>query len=267
MQVVGLFDEINIDWTENENSEGLSIELTTNKFFLPTDSKNLAYRAALLMNEAAEKKGFLKIEINKKIPVAAGLGGGSGNAAAVIVGLNRIWKLGLTTKKLCEIGSRIGADVAFMVLTENTKYTAARGIGVGEVLTPLKNGVDAKFVLAKPTFGVSTAEVFKGIDEIVLTSRPDTEKLIRALEIKNQEQAFECMDNVLEQYTLVNYPIVKELKEILSQTDGVRKVMMSGSGPTVYGIYDSLAEAKAACFKMRACGFEAFWADSVRRNK
>ena len=265
MQQVSLYDEINIRW-EPTPGQKLEIIVSNSKPYLPTDERNLAYKSALLMAEHAEEfngerpEGTLRIHINKRIPVAAGLGGGSGNAAAVMIGLNRLWGMRLDTRRLCDIGIPLGADVPFCVLVQNSRYTCALGTGIGEVLTPIKRGMDKHIVLAKPAFGVSTKEVFREIDSCPPKERPETDALVDGLCRGNMSRVYCNMVNVLESYTLKKYPEVQALKERLSAAGGAKKVLMSGSGPTVIGIYNHYGAARRACLEMRSQGYEAYWA-------
>ena len=265
MQQVSLHDEINIRWEPYQGQE-FGIAVSNSKPYLPTDSRNLAYRAALIMAEQAERLlgekpvGTVRIHINKRIPVAAGLGGGSGNAAAVMIGLNRLWRLRLDTRSLCRLGTPLGADVPFCVLVQNSRYTCAMGTGIGDVLTPIKKGMDKHIVLAKPAFGVSTGEVFREIDSCPPKERPDSEALLAGLQLGNMGKVYRNMINVLESYTLKKYPEVQKLKERLVAAGGAKKVLMSGSGPTVIGIYNHYGAARRACLEMRGQGYEAYWA-------
>lgn len=265
MQQVSLHDEINIRWEPYQGQE-FGIAVSNSKPYLPTDSRNLAYRAALIMAEQAERLlgekpvGTVRIHINKRIPVAAGLGGGSGNAAAVMIGLNRLWRLRLDTRSLCRLGTPLGADVPFCVLVQNSRYTCAMGTGIGDVLTPIKKGMDKHIVLAKPAFGVSTGEVFREIDSCPPEERPDIEALLAGLQLGNMGKVYRNMINVLESYTLKKYPEVQKLKERLAAAGGAKKVLMSGSGPTVIGIYNHYGAARRACLEMRGQGYEAYWA-------
>lgn len=263
MQQISLFDIIDISW-EEADTEQLNISISANKKYLPTDERNLAYKAAVLMNEEARKKGRLSIGIEKRIPVAAGLAGGSGNAAAVIIALNRLWKLGKDTRELCEIGGKLGADIPFMILVQNSRYTCALGEGTGERLTPLRNQLNMYFTLSKPKFGVSTREVYAGIDSVEY-EHPDTAGLIDALDERDEEKIFTLMANVLEAYTLRAYPKVEKLKKTVLKTDGVKFAMMSGSGPTVIGFYDNFNDAKNAAEKLRGVGYESYYAGAMKR--
>lgn len=270
MQQVSLSDDIDIDWQEDNSSKQLNIDLKTNKPYLPTDERNLAYKAVLLMEKHAmemgcTKYGSLSIRITKRIPVAAGLAGGSGNGAAVIIGLNRLWGLKLDTKELCDIGAELGSDVPFMVLIQNSRYTCAVGTGRGERLTPISRDLDMCFLLAKPRFGVSTKEVYQGIDSMGELPHPDSDKLAEALKEGDREGALSMMGNVLEAYTLNAYPEVKKLKDMIAETEGVRLAMMSGSGPTVIGFCENITDAKKAASKFRELGYDSFYAGNMRR--
>jgi len=261
MQQVSLYDEIRLSWEKTGDSD-LEIIITNSKPYLPSDQRNLAYKAALAMKEYVDFGGILRIDIQKRIPVAAGLGGGSGNAAAVLIGLNRLWGTGFDTRKLCQIGAPLGADVPFCVLVQNSRYTCALGEGIGDELTPVKSSLEKYFVLAKPAFGVSTKEVFRGIDECNIPARPDKDALLAGLAARDYEKVYDNMINVLEYYTLDKYQEVQHLKEKISRTQKVRKVLMSGSGPTVLGVYDRYSDAKKACLEIRQQGYEAYWLTS-----
>ena len=270
MQQISLYDELDIRWQEDAESGQLKIELKTNRPYLPTDERNLAYKAVLLMEKHAASLGMMKygsssIDIMKRIPVAAGLAGGSGNGAAVMIALNRLWELGLDTRKLCAIGAELGSDVPFMILTQNSRYTCAMGRGRGEELTPISKDLDMSFLLAKPRFGVSTKEVYRGIDEAGELDHPDGEKLTEALLKGDTEAALKEMGNVLEAYTLKAYPDVRELKELIAGTEGVRLAMMSGSGPTVIGFCENIADAKHAARKFKELGYDSYFAGNMRR--
>ncbi len=272
MQRVSLADLIQLRWQEEHRDAGkepVQITVTTTKPYLPTDRRNLVYRAAEAMIAQAQQcgavpQGRLHIHIEKRIPVAAGLGGGSSNCAAVLIALNRLWRLHRNTRKLCAIAETLGSDIPFCVLVQNTSYRCAWGTGRGEELHALRRGLRKYLVLAKPAFGVSTREVFAGIDACEIPTHPDLAQLKRALRQRDDEIVYQNMINVLENYTLPHYPRVRALKDRIAATDGVRKVLMSGSGPTVIGFYDSYRMAKQACTEIRKAGFEAYWADTIR---
>lgn len=263
MQQIRLADNIYIKWNETD-CEGISVSLTTSKPYLPTDERNLAYRAAILMSQYAKVSGKLNIRIEKKIPVAAGLGGGSSNAAAVMVELNRLWHTGFNTRELCEISKPLGADVPFLVLTHNTEYECAMCTGVGDELKALRYGMRSYIVLAKPAFGISTKEVFQNIDKYEIGKRPNGKALIYALKHKKNSDLFDNMVNVLEEYTLNSHPAVADLKKKIGQTAGVKAVLMSGSGPTVFGVFDTRSAARNSCMLLRAEGYEAYWTQTMK---
>lgn len=272
MQQILLCDEVDLKWKETE--EPFTIQLKTNKAFLPTDEKNLAYKAALLMKEVkgAPQSGSLEINIKKRIPVAAGLAGGSSNGAAVIHGLNQLWGLNLSVKELCETGAALGSDVPFCIMgqaAENPNLKdffegdslachCALATGTGTDLKPVK-GLKSHLVLTKPPISVSTAEVYKGIDNEVIPERPDTEKLLSALEKNDRETLVKNMINVLENYTLKRYSIVNYSKEKMRSLCGKNGVLMSGSGPTVFGLCDSVSRAQEICEIMQEENRESFW--------
>lgn len=268
MQSVSLCDRLSFKWAENKSGQ-LEIKVKTNKPYLPRDQRNLAYKGILFMAEKAaelrgkEPSGIMEIHIKKHIPVAAGLAGGSGNGAAALIAANKLWRLKLNNRQLCTIGEKMGADVPFCILAQNTHYKCAVGTGAGEKLQPLHKGLQKHVLLAKPAFGVSTKEVFAGIDQCDIRKRPDIKKLVHALNQGKAEGVYPQMVNVLECYTLQAYPQVYKLKELMGETGGVRKVLMSGSGPTVIGIYDTYREARKACLELRKEGYEAYWADTV----
>ena len=262
MHKISLCDDVVIKWTSLPQ-DSIDINLTCNKRFLPTDERNLAYKAAKLMIDAFGDKiggGQVDIHIEKHLPVAAGLAGGSGNGAAVLIGLNRLWELGLDTKRLCDMGAALGADVPFCILIQNTKYKCALCEGTGTELTPIKSKFKKAVLLVKPSFGVSTKEVYQGIDDCHIEDRPDTKALVQAMKEENQEIIYENMVNVLEEYTLKAYEDVQKIKDKIKAETTAEKVLMTGSGPTVFATFDSLATAKKACYRMRKQGYEAYWA-------
>lgn len=267
MQRISLFDRIKITWEPSDDSQ-VSIKVETNKSYLPTDERNLAYKAAQIMAEHYGEKsggGLVSIYITKNLPVAAGLAGGSGNGAAVLIGLNRLWNLGLSTRALCRLGELLGSDVPFCVLVQNTHYDASLAEGRGEILTPIKKPMKKHLVLAKPAFGVSTKEVYQGIDNYDIELRPDSQALIGGLKSKDYELVYRNMVNVLELYTLDNYEPVAKLKKLFEEKTAAEKVLMSGSGPTVFAVYDSEIAARKACEVMRNMRYEAYWANTVGR--
>lgn len=265
MQKIYLYDEVNVKWTSLPQEE-IEISLACNKSFLPTDDRNLAYKGAKLMADTFGDKvggGKIDIYIEKHLPVAAGLAGGSGNGAALLVALNRLWNLKQDTKKLCELGSKLGADVPFCLLIQNTKYTSALCEGTGTELTPLKSRFKKAVLLVKPAFGVSTKEVYIGIDKCQIEERPDTQALVAALKKQDDVVIYNNMINVLEEYTLKEYPEVQSIKDMIKTETNAEKVLMTGSGPTVFAIFEKKADAQEACTRIRKQGYEAYWAMTI----
>lgn len=275
MQRISLYDRIHMIWEPKETPDGtVQISIRTNRPYLPVDERNLAFKAARLMEQrygrqaglaGAGRGGSLRISIVKNLPVAAGLAGGSANGAAVLIGLNRLWRLGLDTRKLCRLGGELGSDVPFCILVQNTRYRAALATGRGEVLQPLRRSMRKYIVLAKPPFGVSTKEVFRHIDEYEISEHPDSQALIHGLAEGNDREIYQNMVNVLELYTLDRYEPVRKLKDIFASQTPAEKVLMSGSGPTVFGVYPSEKEARRACETIRRLRYEAYWASTDGR--
>ncbi len=262
MQKISLHDYVNVKWTSLPQEE-IEINLTCNKAYLPTDERNLAYRGAKLMADTFGDKvggGVIDIHIEKRLPVAAGLAGGSGNGSALLVALNRLWNLKQDTKSLCELGAQLGADVPFCLLIQNTKYGCALCEGTGTELTPLKSKFKKAVLLVKPSFGVSTKEVYQGIDECVIENRPNTPELVEAIKNHDDEAVYKNMINVLEEYTLKEYEEVQKIKDKIAAETVAEKVLMTGSGPTVFALFGKLSEAQKACREMRKAGYEAYWA-------
>ena len=177
--------------------------------------------------------------------------------------LNKLWGLGLNARTLCQLGADLGADVPFCVLTQNTRYGCALGEGTGTQLTPVKARFKKAMLLVKPPFGVSTKEVYQGIDDCFIEERPDTKGLIDALTGGDKEIVYANMINVLEAYTLEKYSEVKALKEAIQRETIAEKVLMTGSGPTLFALFSEMKQAKDACQKMREKGYEAYWAKTL----
>ena len=279
MQQILLCDEVAMRWTpaEADGAAGpntLQINLKTNRSYLPTDERNLAYQAALVMRDVAENApaGTLDINIKKRIPVAAGLAGGSGNGAAVLHGLNVLWGLDLSLQQLCDAGAKLGSDVPFCVMGQAAENEAlkdrfagdplachcALATGTGTDLVPLK-GLKSHIVLSKPPISVSTAKAYQGIDNIEIKTRPDTAELIEGLKTRDLSRIEKNMVNVLENYTLMEYPTVVYTKNKMQELCGERAVLMSGSGPSVYGLTDSIRQSRSICDEMLKLNRESFW--------
>ena len=240
MQTVYLYDLITL-----KKKEEPGIELTTNLSFLPVNENNLAYRAAKLLMDEFGLPGGLLIRLEKHIPVAAGMAGGSSNAAAVLYGMNRLFSLGLTEKELMERGVTLGADVPYCILRGTVLAE-----GIGEILTPLPPMPRCQILLAKPPVNVSTRMVYEKLDACQIVNHPDIDGLIRGLQDQDLGKVASSMGNVLEEVTIGEYPVIDEIKRIMRES-GALNAMMSGSGPTVFGIYADRAKARAAAARIR----------------
>ncbi len=240
MQTVYLYDLITL-----EKKEEPGIELATNLSFLPVNENNLAYRAAKLLMDEFHIPGGLRIELEKHIPVAAGMAGGSSNAAAVLYGMNRLFSLGLTEKELMERGVTLGADVPYCILRGTVLAE-----GIGEILTPLPPMPRCQILLAKPPINVSTKMVYEKVDSCQIGEHPDIDGLINGLKEQDLEKVASSMGNVLEKVTIEEYPVIDEIKQVMKE-NGALNAMMSGSGPTVFGIYADRAKARAAAARIR----------------
>lgn len=274
MQQILLCDDMLIRWRDDPDLPDIRISVSTNRHYLPTDQRNLAYKAAMLMAESFgdRRHGRIIIDIKKRIPVAAGLAGGSSNAAAVLHGLNMLWELGLSVSELCKLGEKLGSDVPFCIMGQaaadhTLKYAfsgdtlachCARATGTGTSLEPIR-GLKHHLVLSKPPVSVSTAEAYKGIDSIQIDMHPDTDQMVKGLKDANPEQVKKNMINVLENFTLKRYPIVMYTKDKMQTLCDPGCVLMSGSGPTVFGLCRSIGQSKKICTEMLKQNSESFW--------
>jgi 4-diphosphocytidyl-2-C-methyl-D-erythritol kinase len=233
MQTIDLYDIIKI--TENDIDE---ININSNSLDIPLNKNNIVYKAAELLKDRFNIKSGLDIFIQKNIPVAAGMAGGSCNAAAVLVGLNKLWNLNLSEKQLQEIGLTLGADVPFCI---SGKTALAQGIG--EELTYIKGlPKDASILICKPNLFVSTKDVYQGLDLDNIKDRPDNKLLIKCLEEGNIKVLSENMVNVLENVTSKMHEEILDIERIMMDNNALGS-MMSGSGPTVFGIFEKEEDA------------------------
>ncbi|MDA7028387.1 4-(cytidine 5'-diphospho)-2-C-methyl-D-erythritol kinase [Bacillus sp. CLL-7-23] len=205
------------------------VVVSSHNRFVPDDQRNLAYQAAALMKKRFGIKKGVSISITKVIPVAAGLAGGSSDAAAVFRGLNRLWKMNLSLKELAELGAEIGSDVSFCVYGGTALAT-----GRGEKISLIEAPPHCWVVLAKPTLGISTAEVYKQL-KLDQVEHPDVKGMISAIKDKNFQKMCNKLGNVLESVTLKHHPEVAMIKNQMKRF-GADAVLMSGSGPTVFGL-------------------------------
>ena len=236
MQMINLYDKITL---RKKTEPGITV--TTNLAYLPVNEDNLVYRAAKLLMDEFQVDGGLEIELQKYIPVAAGMAGGSTDAAAVMVGVNRIFQLGLNKKQLMERGVKIGADVPFCIMRGT-----ALAEGIGEELTPLPAMPHCSLVIAKPKIHVSTKFVYGNLKVRELTEHPDIDGQVQALRENDLEQLVARMGNVLETVTIPAYPVIDEIKHTMMKY-GAMGAMMSGSGPTVFGIFEKEDKAQEVC--------------------
>lgn len=206
-----------------------TIQIISHNRFVPDDQRNLAYQAALLLKKRYGVKKGVSIAITKVIPVAAGLAGGSSDAAAALRGLNRLWKLGLSLDELAELGAEIGSDVSFCVYG-GTALATGRGEKIQHIDTPPHCWV----VLAKPTIGVSTADVYRNL-KLDSVKHPDVDGMVEGIKEQDFDKICGLLGNVLEDVTLNMYPEVANIKDQMKRF-GADAVLMSGSGPTVFGL-------------------------------
>lgn len=240
MQTIRMYDQIML--TEQKEP---GIKVKTNVSFLPVNEDNLVYKAAKLLMDEFQVTSGVEIDLRKFIPTAAGMGGGSSDAAAVLVGVNRMFKLGLSKQQLMERSVAIGADVPFCVLRGT-----ALAEGIGEVLTPLPPLPKCFVLIAKPPINVSTKFVYTNLRANELTWHPDIDGQIQALRDGDLEEICRKMGNVLENVTIPAYPIISTIKEKMLQCGAVN-AMMSGSGPTVFGIFSEREQAEKAAELLR----------------
>jgi len=228
-----------VDLADRLEMEPLSrdqIIISSQVGYIPLDEKNLAFQAAQLIKERYGVKQGVYIHLDKKIPVAAGLAGGSSDAAATLRGLNRLWQLGISEQELCQLGAELGSDVPFCV-TGGTALATGRG----EKLERIANPPQCWVVLAKPPINVSTADVYGRFRVNKVDQHPSVSDMISALEAGSFSSMCNSLGNVLEQVTLNLYPEVRQLKESMIRL-GADGVLMSGSGPTVFGLVSKQAK-------------------------
>lgn len=226
MQTIGIYDRLIITRIPEED-----IRIKSNLFFLPVNENNLIYKAAKLLKDSFGFAGGVEIDLNKFIPVSAGLAGGSTDAASTLFGLNRLFDLGLSTKELMELGVSIGADVPYCVMRGT-----ALAEGIGEKLTALPPLPRCWILIAKPPINVSTKLVYESLDMNGVDRHPDIEGLIDAIKRQDINGVCSLMGNVLENVTVPLYPVIESIKNDMMD-NGAINAMMSGSGPTVFGIF------------------------------
>ncbi|MEH7084902.1 4-(cytidine 5'-diphospho)-2-C-methyl-D-erythritol kinase [Neobacillus drentensis] len=224
MTTIDLADRVELELLNEDK-----IHILSHNRYVPDDQRNLAFQAAQLLKDRFHVKQGVMISIEKTIPVAAGLAGGSSDAAATLRGLNKLWNLGLTMDELAELGSEIGSDVSFCVYGGT-----ALAKGRGEIITQIPAPPTCWVILAKPFIGVSTAEVYRRL-AINETVHPNIAGMIEAIHEHDYQKVCSNVGNVLEEVTLNLHPEVALIKEQMKRF-GADAVLMSGSGPTVFGI-------------------------------
>ena len=243
MQTISLGDELEL---RKEKQPG--IQVMTNLHYLPTNENNLVYQAAQLLMKEFHIENGISIRLEKRIPVAAGMAGGSSDAAAVLWGMNQMYGLGLSKKDLMERGVRLGADVPYCVLRGT-----ALAEGIGERLKTLPPMPRCYILLAKPGLSVSTRFVYENLhaNDLQPEQHPDVDAMIGALKEKDLKLIVSRMGNILELVTIPAHPVIEEIKKCMVEA-GALGAMMSGSGPTVFGVFEDQAKARKAYHAMRA---------------
>ena len=242
MQSIDVCDELSFEKITDEK-----IILSMNKELpdkIPVE-KNLVYKAAKLMKETFDIKGGFKIHLEKNIPAAAGLAGGSSDCAATLIGINELCKLNLDTESLCKIGVKLGADVPFCI-----KKGTMLAEGIGEILTPLTPLSGVPLVLIKPNISISTVYVYQHLNLNGLDHHPDNKAMISYIANKDIKKIADSLSNVLETVTVPENPIIDELKHYLTENGAIGS-LMSGSGPTTFGIFENVETAKEAYDKAK----------------
>lgn len=233
MQTVGIYDVLTFTAAQS------GIRITTDSGELPVGEDNLIYRAARLLMEMYNMSAGVDIHLEKHIPIAAGMAGGSSDAAATLLGLNELFALGASDEQLRQLGVRIGADVPYCIMGGTVLAE-----GIGELLTPLPSAPQCVLLIAKPDIQVSTKYVYEHLDAGNSWQHPDIDGMRRAVENGDLSGVIARLGNVLETVTIEAYPVIDRIKREMVSA-GAMGSLMSGSGPTVFGIYDSREQAQA----------------------
>jgi len=231
MQTISLADEVILT-----PSSGVAIQ--TNMPYIPNDDRNIAYRAAKLFFEKARISGGVDIKINKKIPVGAGMGGGSSNAATVLYGLNAMHKSPFSKSQLEEIGLKLGADVPYFFTKGCCLAT-----GLGEALTPIKSTARAWVVIVKPPFSISTKWAYQKLNPLFFKKSDATDKMAHALQSGNINGIADNLYNIFELSTSLFYPQITNITNTLAK-NGALGAAMTGSGSAVFGIFENTTAAQ-----------------------
>lgn len=243
MQTIQMYDQLEM---EKKGSKGIA--LTTNLSYIPVNENNLVYKAAKLLMEQYQIQEGVSIHLNKFIPVAAGMAGGSSDAAAALVGMNKLFRLGMSKEELMKVGVKIGADVPYCIMRGT-----ALSEGIGEKLTALPSLPACYILIGKPGVSVSTKFVYTNLKLDEKTKHPDIDGMLDALQRQDLYGITDRMENVLESVTVPAYPVIQEIKDRM-KAHGALNALMSGSGPTVFGIFDDKKKAEFACEKLKESG-------------
>ena len=235
MQTIKMYDQLDI-----EMSQEAGIRMETNLSFLPVNENNLVCKAAKLLMDEFDIRQGLDIRLKKVIPVAAGMAGGSADAAATMVGVNRIFRLGLSMQELMDRAVAIGADVPYCIMRGT-----ALAEGIGEELTALPDAPQCYVLIGKPPISVSTQFVYGNLKVDEISNHPDMDTLISAIKDNDFYKMANNLGNVLEEVTIPHHPVIAQIKQEMLD-NGAVGALMSGSGPTVFGLFDDKEKAIAA---------------------
>ncbi len=257
MQNVDLYDKL--DFEENETGE---IVLTASSPKIPTDDSNLICKVARQLQDKFDVKKGANINLVKRIPVAAGMAGGSTDGAATYLALNDLWNLGLSKKELCELAVSLGADIPYCIMGGT-----ALAEGIGEELTAISDMPACTIVIAKPAIDVSTGWVYKELDSKEIVEHPDIDGIRSAIEAKDLNKMCELIGNVLEPVTAGKYQEIEKIEKLLEDNGAIR-AFMTGSGPTVFAIFDDDVKAKVAYNAVEKSGLapELFLSGPINPN-
>ena len=257
MQTIHLYDQLLI-----QKSETPGIQIHSNLSFRPVNENNLVYKAGKLLRDEFDIHTGVSVELNKRIPVAAGMAGGSTDAAAMLYGMNQLFGLKLKRKDLMERGVQIGADVPYCIMRGT-----ALAEGIGEKLSSLPPMVKCPVLIAKPAVSVSTKFVYQNLKLNEQTPHPDIDALITDIRNSDLDNICADMGNVLETVTIPNYPVIAQIKEQMLKS-GAKASMMSGSGPTVFGLFGDEETARRARAEMKASGLaKQVYLTSIYNNR
>ncbi len=233
------------DLLDIRKKEEPGISLSTNLPYVPSDERNLVYKAAKLLMDEFDIKEGLSMKLTKFIPVAAGMAGGSSDAAAAFVGVNRLFRLGLSEEELMKRAVQVGADVPYCVMRGT-----ALAEGIGEKLTRLPGLPKCYVLVGKPGINVSTKLAYENLHLDQIQSHPDIDGMISDIENQDLHSLTAKMQNVFEPGIISQYPVIQEIKDLM-EANGALKAMMSGSGPTVFGIFDDRSKLREATEALR----------------